>query len=112
MKTATTRLGSDIHIPTDARSKREVLDPLEDIEKWDGNVSSKDADKDIFETIHLLLNKLSPTPAEDKVHVIQFFSERARRKLRKLVRSNATGCCSMMRLTSMPVKTDRLSSAY
>lgn len=41
VKTATKRLGSNLCIPSEVKSKRAVMDLLDGNEKWDGAVSSK-----------------------------------------------------------------------
>ncbi|XP_042146182.1 uncharacterized protein LOC121835767, partial [Ixodes scapularis] len=74
-KMATKRLESSLQIPASVNSKKALIKLLESIELWDNSLSTRDADEDIFETIHLLLGQLSTTPAEDKVHAIQFLNE-------------------------------------
>lgn len=77
VKTPVLRLGPDLRIPTVAKSKVAMVELLESIEKWDGDPSSgsESLDKDICNTIRLLLGKLSAKATKDKAHVIEFLGE-------------------------------------
>ncbi|XP_077489629.1 uncharacterized protein LOC144100614 [Amblyomma americanum] len=77
VKKPLTRLGPNLPIPSAARSKREIIELLQNVENWDKglNSNSGDANEDIGDTIRLLLNKFSTTPADDKAKAIEFLSE-------------------------------------
>ncbi|XP_077558528.1 uncharacterized protein LOC144174001 isoform X2 [Haemaphysalis longicornis] len=77
VKTPIKKLGSNVCIPTVAKSKRRVMELLENIERWDccPRPSSENADEGVCEAIHWLLGKLSGTQTEDKAHAIQFLRE-------------------------------------
>ncbi|KAH7942290.1 hypothetical protein HPB49_022671 [Dermacentor silvarum] len=75
LKTSVTRLASCILVPAVAKSKREILEFLENIEKWDADLLSntEDTQMDVYDSIRFLLEEWSP--AENAACVVQFLRE-------------------------------------
>ncbi|XP_040358129.1 uncharacterized protein LOC121047162 [Ixodes scapularis] len=71
MKTAVKKLGANLVVPEIADSKKGIVELLEGIEKWDGNLISNSVEE-IFEAICLLLDQLSTSHAEDDADSIRF----------------------------------------
>ncbi|KAH9384790.1 hypothetical protein HPB48_026804 [Haemaphysalis longicornis] len=74
MKTAVRKLGANLVVPEIADSKNDIVELLEGIEKWDGDLMS-DSVAEICEAVCLLLDQLSTPHAEDDGGCIRFLRE-------------------------------------
>ncbi|KAG0439157.1 hypothetical protein HPB47_016738 [Ixodes persulcatus] len=74
MKTAVKKLGANLVVPEIADSKKGIVELLEGIEKWDGDLISNSVEE-ICEAICLLLDQLSTSHAEDDADSIRFLRE-------------------------------------
>lgn len=74
IKMAVKKLGTNLCVPKIANSKRGIVECLEGIEKWDGDLMSNSV-AEICEAVCLLLEQLSTSQAEDDANCIRFLKE-------------------------------------
>ncbi|KAH7981414.1 hypothetical protein HPB49_023971 [Dermacentor silvarum] len=76
MKGLTRKLGSILRVPPTAKSKRELGEFLDGVQKWDSQLeSTTQKSEEIFKAISFLLDKLSDTTTEERVCTLQFIRE-------------------------------------
>ncbi|KAH9381850.1 hypothetical protein HPB48_020011 [Haemaphysalis longicornis] len=77
LKAPTHKLGRNISIPDVASAKREVMEVLEAIEKWDRDLiwTATTSKKDTVEIVRALFAKLCKKQEEDDVHTVMFSIE-------------------------------------
>ncbi|KAH6920993.1 hypothetical protein HPB50_028016 [Hyalomma asiaticum] len=82
MKTAVKKLGANLCVSEIANSKRGMVELLEGIEKWDGDLMSNSV-AEICEAVCLLLDQLCTSQAEDDANCIRFLKEQVTLHLSK-----------------------------
>ncbi|KAH7954124.1 hypothetical protein HPB49_015716 [Dermacentor silvarum] len=75
MKCLTTKLVSILRVPPTAKSKRELDEFLDGVQKWDSQLGSTEKLEEILKVISFLLDKLSDTTTEERFCTLQFIRE-------------------------------------
>lgn len=103
MKTAVRKLGANLVVPEIADSKNGIVELLEGIEKWDGDLMS-DSVAEICEAVCLLLDQLSTPHAEDDGDCIRFLREQvslfqAKKQRRRYSADFMVFCCILFTIS-------------
>ncbi|XP_040357744.1 uncharacterized protein LOC121047009 [Ixodes scapularis] len=103
MKTAVKKLDENLVVPEIADSKKGIVELLEGIEKWDGDLISNSVEE-ICEAICLLLDQLSMSHAEDGAGSIRFLREQeslfqAKKQRRRYSADFMVFCCILFTIS-------------
>ncbi|KAH8036445.1 hypothetical protein HPB51_000547 [Rhipicephalus microplus] len=79
-KASVKRLGSNMVVPSVIDSKRQLLELLEGVERFDSaqRSSSENSTADIFDTVASLLNELYTAQESDNTPIIQLLAEQVK----------------------------------
>ncbi|KAH9365879.1 hypothetical protein HPB48_021781 [Haemaphysalis longicornis] len=103
MKTAIKKLGADVCVSETASSKRDFVQLLESIEKWDGGLKSNSV-AEICDAVCFLLGQLSTSQEEGSGDCIRFLKQQvtlhlARKQRRRYSADFIVFCCLLFTIS-------------